>query len=320
MRLSLLLNLIVCSQLLFGQIVINRHSVWEEGGEVVLAEGIAIPKVEPGYTLWLPKVESIKGLVVFTHARRELKESDELIDYALSQNLAVVYVTTDNRLEFFFKQERLLEVECFLKEILDKHDIPESNMLYCGMSLEGTRALKLAIYGHSWKALHHLKPRAIAICDAPLDMVRFHHQMVRAKELAFTPITENEGTWVSGYLESNLGGTPADSLDAYIQYSPYCYSANGGPHLAAFDSIAIRAYTEPDVQWWMDNRGKDYYAMNAIDLAAFINDLNLRGHKEATLITTRDKGYLPDGSRHPHTWGIVDEKELIDWFVSLLDN
>ena len=52
----------------------------------------------------------------------------------------------------------------------------------------------------------------------------------------------------------------------------------------------------------MENRGKDYYAMNAIDLAAFVNELNLRGHKEATLITTRDKGYLPDGTRHPHTW------------------
>lgn len=318
MRLLCLLLLLAVLEPTAAQIVVSKHA--PVTGEVLLTDDISIPKVEPGYTLWLPKVDQIKGLVVFTHPRREVKTSDALIDYALSQDLAVIYATTDNRLEFFFEQERLLEMESYLYEVLDEYRIPKNNMMYCGMSLEGTRALKLAIYGQSEVSLHQLQPRAIAICDAPLDMVRFHQQMVRAKELAFTPVTENEGTWVSAYLEANLGGTPADTLSAYIQYSPYCYLAKGGAYLSAFTGIAIRAYTEPDVHWWMEQRGKDYYAMNAIDLAALINELNLMGHKKATLITTSDKGYLPDGSRHPHTWGIVDKTELIDWFVSLLEN
>ncbi|MEL6972934.1 MAG: hypothetical protein AAFZ63_11010 [Bacteroidota bacterium] len=67
----------------------------------------------------------------------------------------------------------------------------------------------------------------------------------------------------------------------------------------------------------MTARGKDYYAMNAIDLAALVNALRVCSHQKVTLITTRDKGYLPDGTRHPHSWGIVDEKDLIDWFLSL---
>ena len=69
----------------------------------------------------------------------------------------------------------------------------------------------------------------------------------------------------------------------------------------------------------MKNRGKSYYGMNALDAAALINALQLLGNKEAELILTEDQGYRPDGSRHPHSWSIVDEKELVEWFVQLLE-
>ncbi|MEL7422179.1 MAG: hypothetical protein AAFN81_04265 [Bacteroidota bacterium] len=315
MRLLLLLSSIITLTNLSAQRVVNIE--FPVKGEVVLTEKITIPKVTPGYTLWLPPTDEIQGLVVFTHPRRDTINSDFMIDYALANHLAVIYATTDNRLEFFFAEDKMQEIENYLQEVLTEYEIPADNMLYCGMSLEGTRAMRLAMYGASEASQHRLQPKAIAICDAPLDMVRFHREMVKAKKLAYTPTTENEGTWVSGYLEANFGGTPADMLAAYTQYSPYCYLDDDGPNLAAFTQIAIRAYTEPDVQWWMETRGKDYYAMNAIDLAALVNALHVRGHQKVTLITTRDKGYLPDGSRHPHSWGIVDEKDLIDWFLSL---
>ena len=57
--------------------------------------------------------------------------------------------------------------------------------------------------------------------------------------------------------------------------------------------------------------------MNAIDLAGLINQLKILGGKKAELITTIEKGYGDDGSRHPHSWSIVDEKELIEWFNRL---
>ena len=58
--------------------------------------------------------------------------------------------------------------------------------------------------------------------------------------------------------------------------------------------------------------------MNAIDLAALVNQLKILGSKKAELITTTAKGFQEDGSRHPHSWSIVDEKELVEWFVRLI--
>lgn len=316
MKVTILIFGIFCISNLFAQKVIDKNI--PVNGDILLTEGIAIPKIDRGYTLWLPENEKAKGLIVFTHARRDTANSEFIIDYALSKQLAILYATTDNRLEFFFDNEKIQEIENYIYEVLISYNIPDSNMLYCGMSLEGTRALKLAMFGQGDVSKHKLIPKAIAICDSPLDMVRFHKEMIKAKELNFNPITTNEGTWVSGYLESNLGGTPKDTLGAYIRYSPYCYTASGGTNLDLLENIAIRCYTEPDVNWWIETRRKDYYSMNTIDLAALINELKIRGNEKAALIITQDKGYQQDGSRHPHTWNIVNEKELIDWFTKLI--
>jgi len=316
MRVTVLIFFLFGVSNLLAQRVINKEIPVE--GNIHLAEGIVIPKINKGYTVWLPDTGKINGLIVFTHARRDTIDKEYIIDYALTKQLAVLYATTENRLEFFFDTGRLQEIESYIQEVISSHNIPDRNMLYCGMSLEGTRALKLAIFGQSNQSKYKLKPKAIAICDSPLDMIRFHKEMVKAKELNFNPITANEGFWVSGYLEGNLGGKPEDTLSAYINYSPYCYHVNGGSNLKFLKDIAIRTYTEPDVNWWIDTRRKDYYSMNAIDLAALVNELKIRGHQQAELIITQNKGYQPDGSRHPHSWNIVDEKNLVEWFVELI--
>lgn len=307
----------VCS-ITYGQKVINYEVPAE--GDIYLTLGIAIPKINSGYTAWLPEDKNIEGLIVFTHPRRDTVSADTLINYAIQNNLAVLYATTDNRLEFLFDKSKLQELENYINEVIIKYNIPKDNLLYCGMSLEGTRAMKLAMFAESPDSKHKLKPKAIVLCDSPLDMVRFHKEMVKAKELNFNPVTANEGTWVSGYLEANLGGTPEENMEAYINYSPYCYSDENVNNYLNFKNIAIRAYTEPDVNWWIDTRRKDYYSMNSIDLAALINSLKIAGNENAELIITNNKGYLQNGTRHPHSWSIVDEKDMIDWFLKLIYN
>jgi len=96
----------------------------------------------------------------------------------------------------------------------------------------------------------------------------------------------------------------------------YTYWPSEGGNADYLTDIPIRAYTEPDVRWWMQNRRKDYYAMNAVDLAGLVNYLNILGNARAELVVTHNKGYRPDGSRHPHSWSIVDNAELIRLFLT----
>lgn len=292
-------------------------------GKIFLSETIAIDKEDAGYTLVLPDDDEAEGLVIFLNANREAgkKVDASSIDYyALQNNLGMLYITTGNRLEFFFEKAKIDQVDDYIAQVIKGYGLPKTNLFFGGMSLAGTRALKYGIYCAKGHSKNGLMPKAIAVCDSPLDMIRFWRETDKAERIAFNPITANEGEWVSAYLETNLGGTPEQNLAAYQEYSVYCYWPEEGCNTEYLRNIAIRAYTEPDVLWWMKTRRKDFYAMNAVDLAGMVNYLNLLGNDRAELIITHDKGYHPDGTRHPHSWSIVDDKELIEWFLKFLDN
>ncbi|MDH4068840.1 MAG: hypothetical protein OEV30_00295 [Ignavibacteria bacterium] len=318
MKLRIPALLLILASCLFaaasGQVVVQYE---EPAGEpIVLTESISIPAEPPGYTLVLPDLNKpVNGLIVFFHADRDT--AGKMFRLSLPYGIAVLFVTTGNRLEFFFDEDRLLQIESYIASVVDRNRIPRDHLLFAGMSLAGTRAAKFTRFASSSVSRHQLVPRALVLCDAPLDFVRFWNEMNKAKQVGATPVTANEAAWVTGYLEKNLGGTPTEVPGRYEAYSPYFHGPPAGDGLEDFCDIDIRAYAEPDVLWWMSTRKKDYYAMNAIDMAGLINDLSILNCERAELIVTTDKGYLPDGTRHPHSWSIVDESELVDWFAAL---
>lgn len=288
-----------------------------EEGIIRLADGIEIGTVASGYLASIP--ESPIGAVVFFNAREPLTSNEEIIRIATEKHLAVIYLTTKNKFEFLFGNDAKEEMASYLHDAIERFNIPPDNLCFAGMSLAGTRALIMTKYLHETPGYSHLEPRCIAICDSPLDFIRFYKQGRLAFKRNIDPIAANEGFWTSEYLKQNLTGDPDEALPGYLNYSPISHLKPDSSRLDHLIDIPIRAYTEPDIDWWMDHRGKDYYGMNAIDLAFLINELNYLGHTQAELISTVDRGYRPDGTRHPHSWSIVDERDLVDWFVSLID-
>ncbi|MGL1194712.1 hypothetical protein ACSTLL_23235, partial [Vibrio parahaemolyticus] len=78
----------------------------------------------------------------------------------------------------------------------------------------------------------------------------------------------------------------------------------------ALAKTPVMLISEPDIQWWLAQRGFDFRYMNVIDQAAMINELRRLGNDKAVLVTTTDKGYRkPDNRRHPHSWSIADPEQ-----------
>jgi len=283
----------------------------------IMSPTIKVPTEEAGYTLICPE-EDVLGLVVTFHAGRDTSHpgfEQRLAFDALKRNVATMYVTTGHRFDFLFDSTRYDLLDRYIKEVIDKYKIPMDRILFTGMSLAGTRALKMALWYHQGHAKHEIKPTAVAICDAPLDFVRFWKAQNHAIVNNTHPTSVSEASWTNYLLENNLGGTPYSAYENYVAYSPYVKMDSVDPKISVLKNIPIRIYTEPDLDWWMENRNRDAYGINSMDASALVGDLRLLGNKKAMHITSQDKGYRPDGTRHPHSWSIVDNAELIQWFI-----
>jgi hypothetical protein len=278
-----------------------------------------IPMVEKGFTLILPEGE-VKGIAVVPDSRRfDVKEfinkEGTLENEAAKKNIAVIHILTGNPLDFYFEDDVMKDVTKKLQSVLADNDLRGKPVYLTGLSLAGTRSLKLAIFLQRNKEKYWLQPSAVAIVDAPLDMVRFWDVENRAVLNNFYPSASDEGRWVTYLLKENLG-TPEENFNNYIDYSPFVYKAEDGGNAKYLRNVPVRAYHEPDVNWWIENRRKDYYSMNSVDLAALINQLKLLHNDKSELITTYQKRNGFEEGSSPHTDTNVDYAELMDWFLS----
>lgn len=323
---SIIRTIILIAPLVFGYVFLGAQRAFvvqhiePRSGLTQLTDSLSVPEEDAGYTLILPGKAIPKAVLVMFNSGRDTSSTGfemRLYVEAVKRQAAVIYVTTGNRFEFLFEEAAYRQLDGYLNKAITEHGLPAERLLFGGMSLAGTRAIKFAIWCLQGKSANAIRPKAVAICDAPLDFVRFRKALDRSKRLQLHPVAVNEAIWVSAVLERNLGGTLKDRLPAYQDYSPFCNDVENGGAISTLRNIPFRAYSEPDVQWWMDNRGNDYYSMNVLDAAAAVNQLNMLGNKKAELVLTANKGYRPDGTRHPHSWSIVDNGELVEWLLAL---
>ncbi len=184
-----------------------------------------------------------------------------------------------------------------------------------GFSAGGTDAVLLAERCGAGACTMPHTVKAVFEVDAPLDWYRLWDNAVLV--LANAPPRANvaEARLSRAAIEARIGRQPTRTSRAYLAASPLASRARDGGNARALAGIAVRAYTEPDIDWWITNRSADYYGMNSLDAAALVRHLLLLGNAQAQLITTSGKGFRADGTRHPHSWSIVDQSDLARWIA-----
>ncbi len=112
-----------------------------------------------------------------------------------------------------------------------------------------------------------------------------------------------------------MGGTPETALGSFYNNSPYSYFDSTQTAIKPLVKTPIMIISEPDIQWWLNQRGYDYTYMNVTDQAAMINELRRLGNDKAILVTTINQGYRkPDNRKHPHSWKVLQTlKQTISW-------
>ena len=196
-----------------------------------------------------------------------------------------------------------------LKDVTSKNKLIDQKFYVGGFSIGGSCVIK---YAENAK----IKPIAIFAIDPPLDWERFYNSSKRNIRLSKDIEANQENVYMLDRLEKETGGSPRTNLTDYYNISPYSFSDTTQTAIKKLINMPLRIYTEPDINWWLKERGADFTSMNATECSAMINELNRLGNQKAELITTQNKGYRkPDNRRHPHSWSIVDNDELIKWLL-----
>ena len=242
-------------------------------------------------------------------AENVLQQTD--LPKKLAQNgiLTIIPTFQDGVLSFGVDSLSQQTFDRILKDVTSKHKLVNQNFYVGGFSIGGSSAIKYAENAE-------IKPTAIFAIDPPLDFERFYNSAKRVIRLSKDIEANEENVYMVDRLEKETGGSPTTNLAEYYNISPYSFSDTTQRAIKKLAKIPLRIYTEPDINWWLKERGADFTSMNATECSAMINEVNRLGNQNAELITTQNKGYRkPDNRRHPHSWSIVDNDELIKWLL-----
>jgi hypothetical protein len=206
-----------------------------------------------------------------------------------------------------------------LKEIINlvvaKYKLKGKDFYIGGFSIGGTCAVKYSEL--SVQNDYPIKPKAVFAIDPPLDWERYYNAAKRVVRLSNPAQVNGEVFYMIDRIEKEMNGTPKTALNNFYTHSPYSFSDTTQKAIKNLIKTPIMIISEPDIQWWLKERGYDYSYNNITDHAAMINEIQRLGNKNAVLVTTTDKGYRkPNNIRHPHSWSIADPEQIIKWLQS----
>lgn len=274
------------------------------------------------YYLQLIPNGKIKGAIVILPSGGETTE--DLVKQITLQKLAFNKgITTIIPSINWGTENRKAEIEILnliFKELVEKYNIPKENFVLGGLSNGGMISLVYAQQSIKDSKKTFLKPKGVFGLDVPLDKAHFYEYCIREIKRNFSDVGVAEAKWIMNNYNEIYGGSPKEFPNKYIEASIYSNGIENGGNAKYLKDIPIRMYTDLDVNWLINERRRDLYDWNGSDIVAMINDLKLMGNKDANVIITMGKGVKLDGTKHPHSWSIMDNQDCFNWVEKLIKN
>lgn len=266
------------------------------------------------YTIIYPPKLPWTGYIViipgFGESAEKVLEQTDLPEITAQNGLLTIIPTLqDGVLSFGVDSSSQQSLDRIIQDVRSHHKLMDQRFFIGGFSIGGSCAIKYA-------QNTTLKPDAVFGIDPPLDFERFYNAAKRDLRLPSDKEPNPENVYMIGRIEKEFGGSPETSLSNFHLISPYSFSDTAQTAVKKFGNIPLRIYSEPDVHWWLKERKADFTSMNVTECSAIVNELNRFGNRKAELILTENKGYRkPNNLRHPHSWSIVNNDELIEWLL-----
>ena len=295
-----------------GLVSCNQHNQEQAATEI----NTFIEIIEEDYELYKPNKKINAVLILFggyPETTEGIKREFNILDLARENNIAVVLSKLNQKL--WFEENEKHQLGKNLQHIIENNQLPSDNIFIGGFSSGGVLSLLISNYMLGEKEFH-IDPKGVFIVDSPIDLTALYNASEKNIKRNFSEVSVKESTWLIENLELNFG-TPKKNIKNYESKAVFTYQTNHTANLSNLKNTSIRLYTEPDTAWWKKNRMADYDQMNAFYIKKLAESLKEKGFKNIEYIPTKNKGYRANGERHPHSWAIVNKRDLINWILGM---
>jgi len=265
-------------------------------------------KKESYYLELLPKQQA-KGLVIlfpglFDHPYSIFIETTLAQDCVKSGYIVMIPVLSKENDEFDLSDSALSNLSVLIEDIITSNKIDKNiKTVLGGFSIGGTRAIRF--YNYNIKSLTQKRNVSFVFAiDPPLDLKRLlDSEEKRGSDLSLKVLKKELGENIK--IDDNL----------LMNYSVFTSHFSRDSNLPGYLRAKLRIYSEPDILWYIEKRKMDFYDLNIIDYAAYINRLKMENSdNKVELVITQNKGFRKGtNERHPHSWSILDVDEFLDW-------
>ena len=264
---------------------------------------LSIPKEQYGFLILFP---------CFPCNAEDTRTQFNIIDIATANNISVLLMNFNQHLWLSNSDKK--DLEKIIMDAVNQYGIIIDNTYIGGFSSGGNVTLLLTDYLKLTES--SIQPKGLFIADSPVDLLGLYKSSQKAIEKNISVPAVQEANWINETFNLEFG-TGDTSFTNYKNKSPYFSKTNSSKNISNLNGLKIRLYSEPDTLWWKQNRQAEYEDMNAYYLEQLANDLsNLYGAEQVTYIKTKNRGYRANGNRHPHSWSIIDEKDLVNWILT----
>jgi hypothetical protein len=272
------------------------------------------------YIALAPSSENIKGVLVlmpgFAQPAESIFPESKIQNVAFANGLLSIAIPCQPKL--YADSIVIAKLNKTLNHVKTKYNVSAEDFVIGGFSAGGTISLRYAEYCYQKPDEASIKPQAVFTVDSPVDLFHIWNYFDRELKKNFSEAGVSEAKYVKGLMLEEIGN-PIENRNVYERLTPFNMESDTKGNEQHLESIAVRVYHDIDVNWLINERHRSLMDTNALPASELINRLKQYGNNKAEFVTAKNEGYRSSGLRHPHSWSIVDEIELIQWVKKQLD-
>jgi hypothetical protein len=269
------------------------------------------------YSVIKPKSQRIQAALILLDGyggnSEDFLPETKIPNVAFVNDILTVCVPTGFRL---YADKSIIDLlNRIMQEVKQEYHLKKDQFAIGGMSSGGTIALRYAELCNE-KTDFPIQPRAVFAVDSPVDLIGLYKSSERELKKNYEGWWLGESQMIIDTFKKNIG--EINNVENYNKISPFYTGSEITGNEKFLKDVAFRTYHDVDVNWHIQNRRRSIYETNMLNASELVSRLVLMGNSEAEFISSKLPGRRSNGVRHPHSWSIVDEVDLVQWIKEKL--